>query len=65
MYRSAHYVLFVNYEDFIAGIDAEALKHDEGTVFYSGYDCDSLAMEPISAFCESFIPFFANSLHRF
>lgn len=60
MYRSAHYVLFVNYEDFMAGIDAEALSHDEGTVFYSGYDCDSLAMEPISAFCESFIPFFAN-----
>ena len=28
--------------------------------FSSGYDCDSLAMEPISAFCESFIPFFAN-----
>jgi len=60
MYRSAHYVLFVNYEDFMAGIDAETLKHDEGTVFYSGYDCDSLAMEPISAFCERFIPFFAN-----
>jgi len=60
MYRSAHYVLFVNYEDFMAGIDAIALNHEEGTVFYSGYDCDSLAMEPISAFCESFIPFFAN-----
>jgi len=60
MYRSAHYVLFVNYEDFMAGIDAETLKHDEGTVFYSGYDCDSLAMEPISAFCERFIPFFCQ-----
>ncbi|MBG10356.1 MAG: DNA photolyase [Gammaproteobacteria bacterium] len=60
MYRSAHYVLFVNFEDFMTGIDTEASNHEGKTVFYSGYDCDSLAMEPISAFCESFIPFFAK-----
>ena len=60
MYRSAHYVLFVNFEDFMAGIDSEASNHKENTVFYSGYDCDSLAMEPVSAFCKSFVPFFAS-----
>lgn len=61
MYPSAHYVLFVNYEDFL--LDMESKTKDESaepTWFFSGYDCDSLAMESISAFFESFLPFFKN-----
>ena len=61
MYRSAHYVLFVNYEDFYSDIDA--VLENAGTEpcwFFSGYDCDSLALEPVSAFAEQFLPFFAS-----
>jgi spore photoproduct lyase len=59
MYRSAHYILFTNYEDFMHDILGQSAQA-AGNVFYSGYDCDSLAMEPVSGFCNSFIPFFAN-----
>lgn len=60
MYRSAHHVLFVNYEAFECAID-HALRHADGgeTWFFSGYDCDSLALEPVSRFAAHFIPFFA------
>ena len=45
MYRSANYVLFVNYEDFVAGIDTVLERHGgEDAYFFSGYDCDSLAL---------------------
>ncbi len=61
MYRSAHFVLFVNYEDFVLSIKETIDKHKNDTVcFFSGYDCDSLAMEPVSHFCEYFLPFFAK-----
>ncbi len=53
MYRSAHHVLFVNYEDFARDIERTAPG-----VFYSGYDCDSLALEPVSGFCGFFVPLF-------
>ena len=61
MYRSAHYLLFVNYEDYEHAID-ETLSHVNGEVcwFFSGYDCDSLAMEPVTGFAERFLPFFAQ-----
>lgn len=56
MYRSAHYVLFVNYEDFSDEIVQTAMQHgNEPTYFFSGYDCDSLALEPISGFAEYFL----------
>ena len=61
MYRSAHYVLFVNYEDFYSDIDD--ILENSGTEpcwFFSGYDCDSLALEPVSAFAEQFLPVFAS-----
>lgn len=61
MYQSAHYVLFVNYEDFQTDIRALCEKHAAEPVhFFSGYDCDSLALEPISGFAEQFLPFFAT-----
>jgi len=60
MYRSAHYVLFVNYEDFAQQLEATIARQAAPAVFYSGYDCDSLAFEPVSRFCEFFLPFFAR-----
>lgn len=61
MYRSAHYVLFVNYEDFEDAISATLARHPSAPVwFFSGYDCDSLALEPVTGFAERFLPFFAR-----
>lgn len=58
MYRSAHHVLFVNYEDFMTTIAETSAAHTEPTWFFSGYDCDSLAYEPVSGFAKDFLPFF-------
>jgi spore photoproduct lyase len=61
MYRSAHYVVFVNYEDFQWAIEERIRAgRDEPVWFYSGYDCDSLALEPVTRFAASFVPFFAR-----
>lgn len=62
MFRSAHYVLFVNYEDFEEEIDGRlaAAPAGEEVWFFSGYDCDSLAFEPVSGFAGHFLPFFAR-----
>jgi spore photoproduct lyase len=61
MYRSAHYVVFVNFEDFQWAIE-ERIRAAQGeeTWFFSGYDCDSLALEPVTRFAASFVPFFAR-----
>ena len=59
MYQSANYVLFVNYQDFQQQIaQLCAATPDEPIHFFSGYDGDSLAMEPISGFAAEFVPFF-------
>ncbi|MCX7107109.1 MAG: DNA photolyase [Methylococcales bacterium] len=59
MYQSANYVLFVNYEDFQSEIKELCLETpDEPVHFFSGYDCDSLALEPITRFAEQFLPCF-------
>ena len=61
MYRSAHQVLFVNYEDFINEIDKTARRYaGEPVWFFSGYDCDSLAYEPVTHFIDSHLPAFAK-----
>ncbi len=63
MLRSANYLLFVNYEEFISDIHAVAEQHrdDEKPVwFFSGYDCDSLAYEPVTRFAEYFVPAFKD-----
>ena len=61
MYQSAHQVIFVNYEDFAAELGRIAGKHaDEAVWFYSGYDCDSLANEPMTGFSDYFIPVVAE-----
>lgn len=59
MFRSAHLVLFVNFEDFVAAIAETARSVRESTradsMFYSGYDTDSLALEPLTGFAEFFL----------
>lgn len=61
MYQSAHYVLFVNYEDFQGAIrQACQATPNEPVHFFSGYDCDSLALEPVTRFAGHFLPFFAD-----
>lgn len=52
MYRSAHYVVFVNYEDFLDEITQISQQASESVWFFSGYDCDSLAMEPVTGFMD-------------
>jgi len=61
MYRSAHYVVFVNYEDFQWALE-ERIRASRGEAvwFFSGYECDSLALEPVTRFAASFVPFFAR-----
>ena len=61
MYRSANYVLYVNYEDFTRDIDTLLEQaNNEPCWFFSGYDCDSLVLEPGSGFAEHFLPLFAE-----
>ena len=57
MYRSANYVLFVNFEDFDQAImEKVAAFPNKELYFFSGYDCDSLALEPVTCFGEHFLP---------
>ncbi len=57
MYRSASYVVFVNFEDFFAAIEDEAAAAGDSW-FFSGYDCDSLAFEGVTGFVEHALPAF-------
>ena len=50
MYRSANYVVFVNYEDFFDQIAVTTSESSAASWFFSGYDCDSMAMEPVTGF---------------
>tara|TARA_B100000945_G_scaffold78664_1_gene60788 strand:+ start:3177 stop:4175 length:999 start_codon:yes stop_codon:yes gene_type:complete len=59
MYSSANYVVFVNYEDFDKNIeDLVSSNPNENLTFFSGYDCDSLALENITGFVEHTLPVF-------
>jgi len=59
MYRSAYYVLFVNFEDFAESIMSTAQQYPKEDVYYfSGYDCDSLAFDPVTKFSDYFLPLF-------
>ncbi len=62
MYRSANYLLFVNYEAFEEEIEetVNSAESGERVCFFSGYDCDSLALEAITGFAAHFIPVFAR-----
>jgi len=59
MFRSAHYLWFVNYDECMDAIEERLAASDQEAVwFFSGYDCDSLAAEPMTRFAEEFLPFF-------
>jgi len=59
MYRSAHYVIFVNYEDFAGAIVNKINESQQcNSYFFSGYDCDSLALEPVTHFADYYLPLF-------
>ncbi len=59
MYQSANYVLFVNYEAYQNEIDSICRQSPREPVhFFSGYDCDSLALEPVTNFAAQFLPVF-------
>lgn len=58
MYRSANYVVFVNYEDFFGEIARTAAEESTPSCFFSGYDCDSLAFEKVTGFVARALPFF-------
>ncbi len=60
MYRSANYLIFVNYEDFFEEITNTASASTEDSWFFSGYDCDSLAMDPVTDFMPTALEYFSN-----
>ncbi len=65
MYRSAAYVVFVNYEDFFSSIgEVAAEAPGEAVCFFSGYDCDSLAFEGVTRFVEHALPVFRGRPRR-
>jgi spore photoproduct lyase len=51
-------VVFVNYEDFQEAMDTRRVPGRQ-TWFFSGYDSDSLVLEPVTGFTTSMLPFFA------
>ena len=62
MYRSANYLLFVNYEEFANDLRSHVANNDSKNPWYfSGYDCDSLALEPMTGFANYFLAVFAES----
>lgn len=64
MYRSAHWVVFVNFEDFERAIAATVEEAaGEECWFFSGYDCDSLALESVTGFAAHFLPLFERTAH--
>ncbi len=61
MYRSANYLLFVNYDDFAKDLREHVISTDaESPWYFSGYDCDSLALEPVTGFAEYFLAVFSE-----
>ena len=56
LYSSANYLVFVNYEDFLTQIkNLVTGQKGKSITFFSGYDCDSLAMEKVTNFADFFL----------
>ena len=65
MYSSANMVLFVNFDDFKKEIE-KIIQKTSGTVcFFSGYECDSLALDKITNFSNYFIDVFRKNSSAF
>ncbi len=56
-------MIFVNYEDYAEALQqtAAAFAKDEQVWFFSGYDCDSLALEPLIGMADHFLNAVASS----
>lgn len=53
MYRSGNYVVFANFDDFFSDIKTTCAEDSQTpSWFFSGYDCDSLALNPVTAFTD-------------
>ena len=64
MYQSAHFVVFVNFEDITDSITTHSLKFEnQSPWFFSGYDCDSLAFEPVTGFMQHCLGVFQELPH--
>ena len=64
MYSSANYVFFVNYERFLESMDETLRQHSgEPVYFFSGYDSDSLALDQVTRFVDTFVPFIRAREH--
>lgn len=61
MYKSANYVVFVNTDDFFADIDRIISQHEQAVWFFSGYDCDSLALDPVTGFVNDCLEHFHST----
>lgn len=61
MYRSSNYVVFANFDNFFEDI-RETSEQDPSTPawFFSGYDCDSLALNPVTEFTDTALDYFAK-----
>jgi len=61
MFNSANYVIFVNYEDFFNEIENLVTKKKHKQIcFFSGYNCDSLALEKITNFLKYSLKYFSK-----
>lgn len=56
MYRSAHWVVFVNLEEFVADVARTAGETDGESWFFAGYDADSLALEGMTGHVADLLP---------
>lgn len=61
MYRSGNYVVFANFDNFFDDIRSVS-EEDPSTPawFFSGYDCDSLALNPVTEFTNEALDQFAT-----
>ena len=60
MYQSANHVVYVNSEDFMHDITDTAKQNADDSWFFSGYDCDSLALDPITHFVDDCLDHFSK-----
>ena len=59
LFASSNYVIFINYEDFFEEIKRKIIDNKNKKItFFSGYDCDSLALEKITGFLSEMLPEF-------
>jgi len=65
MYQSANYVVFINNEDFFDEITRTANQHQSASWFFSGYDCDSLALDPVTHFVDDCLNHFEKTPNAF